>query len=116
MSGALAEEAARADDRDARIRAEGFRAGAEQASALPDPCSHPRRYAMSDDTPDPCTDDAIAAGCTCRLDGHPSDPDTSVRLNRDCPLHGEDPDYALEAMRDAAVHLRNIDTMESERS
>lgn len=31
ISGALAEEAARADDRDARIRAEGFRAGAEAA-------------------------------------------------------------------------------------
>lgn len=29
MSGALAEERARADDRDARIRAEGWRAGAE---------------------------------------------------------------------------------------
>lgn len=29
IEGALAEEAARRDDRDARIRAEGFRAGAE---------------------------------------------------------------------------------------
>ena len=64
---------------------------------------------------EPCTDEALAQGCTCRLDGHPSDPDTSVRRDRDCPLHGEDPDYALEAMRDGAVHLRNIDTMESDR-
>jgi hypothetical protein len=60
-------------------------------------------------TPEPCTEEAYAVGCTCEMRSPPIprgeyaaiDP-PEPRVSRNCPLHGKqrDPDDAYDAYRD----------------
>lgn len=57
---------------------------------------------MNDEKPEPCTDEARDAGCTCRLSTVNSatiDPPEPV-LDEWCPVHGRDPDWELQKRRD----------------
>lgn len=47
---------------------------------------------------EPCTEEAIAQGCTCTVVGY-----EEVRRDQWCPLHGRDPDCELEKRRDAEI-------------
>ena len=38
--------------------------------------------------------------CTCRVIGFNGDPDQYIKLDRNCPEHGEDPDQAYENYRE----------------
>jgi len=55
--------------------------------------------------PEPCTEDARDAGCTCRMEtihSHSIDPPEPI-IDRHCPLHGKgerDPDYERDRRRD----------------
>jgi len=52
--------------------------------------------------PEPCTEEAYIAGCTCRWSSvHPADVDPPEPvIDHWCPLHGRDPDAAYEDYRE----------------
>jgi hypothetical protein len=71
---------------------------------LCEPCREKRQDEM-DREAEPCTEDAIRAGCTCRMSSVHSasiDPPEPV-TDKYCPLHGHapDPDDARDRARDA---------------
>lgn len=47
--------------------------------------------------------------CTCRVIGFNGDPDQYIKLDRNCPEHGEDPDQAYENYRDRRNEDRHED-------
>ena len=56
------------------------------------------------ETPEPCSDEAYAEGCSCYVPisgSHATDP-PEPKVAKDCPLHGweMDADYAYELKRD----------------
>ncbi len=57
---------------------------------------------------EPCTDEAYARGCTCRMESVYAtmiDPPEPI-IDRFCPLHGrDDPDRRYDEMRDERVTL-----------
>ena len=55
------------------------------------------------ETPEPCTEEARAEGCTCRMssvwatDINPPE----IKVDKWCPLHGKEPDYERDKCRDS---------------
>lgn len=64
----------------------------------------------ADDTPEPCTDESRAAGCTCsiRIAGTEFAPPYTI-TDQWCELHGRDPDYERELRAEAWLERDLLD-------
>lgn len=58
---------------------------------------------LTDEVPEPCTDEARREGCSCRMSrvwSNSIDPPEPI-INQWCPLHGRDPDWERQKQMDS---------------